>query len=294
MGLSVLAPGLGLARTGPIGPALTLLAGGPAATFGVAALFAILPTMGPLGWSALMLALFALWIVIWLSSLVLTWRESRFRRARERWNRWYAIAALYAATTIATGVAVNATKSSYRLWHVAGQAMLPELEIGTVFVVKVRHRSPLRVGDIAVVAGPGGTEYVTRIVARNGSVVAIRHGAPVVDGRPAVQRPVATRMLTQYGASVPAHILAERLAGDTRSHRVMDLEADGPLDDMSPRLVPAGHVYVLGDNRDHSADSRLPRRDLGLGMVPVADVRGRALFALWTADHGVLGTDLTR
>jgi signal peptidase I len=56
-------------------------------------------------------------------------------------------------------------------------------------------------------------------------------------------------------------------------------------DDFAPIVVPPGHVFLMGDNRDHSADSRFSIENLGLGgPVPWENIGGRAEFITFSLD----------
>jgi signal peptidase I len=106
-----------------------------------------------------------------------------------------------------------------------------------------RHRSWRR-GDVVLFRAPGGgTLTIKRLVGLAGDKVAIRDGVLVVDGR---------RMAEPY-------------------------VAPGAIDSVyfGPIRVPSEEVFVLGDNRRNSLDSR------DYGSVPVDDIEGRVLMVLW-------------
>jgi len=77
------------------------------------------------------------------------------------------------------------------------------------------------------------------------------------------------------------------------SYRVID-HMDQAFDHMAELTVPAGHVFLMGDNRDASADSRVPLSERGLGgPVPISDIGGRAEFMTFSLDGSESWNPLT-
>ena len=159
-------------------------------------------------------------------------------------------------------------------------------------------------GDVAVFRPPGAEiEFVKRVIGLPGDTIEVKGGMLVLNGR-AVPRqalppfalqmsanspckvvPPATAFVRQVGGK--AHCLypayRETLPGGT-SYTVIDQVYNPRVDDFPLTQVPAGHVFMMGDNRDDSLDSRYSPAEGGIGFVPVENLVGRALFTFWSTD----------
>jgi signal peptidase I len=129
-----------------------------------------------------------------------------------------------------------------------GPSMQPNLYVGyRLMTEKISYRlHPPRRGDIVVVDPPvGGTALIKRVVGLPGDVVRVRGGHAWINGALLEEPWVATFGGTEYG----------------------------------PARVPPGHLFIMGDNRLQSLDSR------AIGPVPTDAVRGRAWLVYWPLDH---------
>ena len=132
---------------------------------------------------------------------------------------------------------------------------------------------PVAAGDVIVFVSPGGQDYVKRMVASEGDRVEMRDGAIVLNGR-----------------AIPCQSQGNGTCRETlpngASH-VVRSDGSGPLSNMAEITIPPGHYFVLGDNRDDSADSRLSRANGGVGLVPDSSVIGRASRIFFSTGDGL-------
>ncbi|KYF68304.1 signal peptidase I [Sorangium cellulosum] len=169
-------------------------------------------------------------------------------------------------------------------YHVPTGSMWPTIAPGDrILVDKVAYglrvplvegylleRSGPRAGDVVLFADPrgGSTLLVKRVIALAGQTVMLRAGVLYVDG--------AAQPVEQLGDGTRV----EHLGRVTHAAGEPDFAAFGPV------VVPADHLFVMGDNRAASLDSRV------MGAVPRELVRGRVLRVVY--HHDAAGFDLSR
>lgn len=174
--------------------------------------------------------------------------------------------------------------------YVPSGSMIPGLQVGDVFAV--RHGVAPRRGSVVMHAAPAGAvhgaDLVKRVVGVAGDTVEVRGGGLVLNGEP-VPRERSTGSCTYWTKLVDGPWREERcidfveMLGERRYHTYCspDVPCDPPGSSPAQR-VPPGHVFVVGDHRDHSADSRV------YGPVPLEDLRGEAVYVLLSfGPHGV-------
>ena len=258
--LSLLLPGLGhiyVGRTRRGVAVLGLLVAWPWLFF-----FLIREGLLPRFW--LFAGLLALLLALVLFALIDPALKARLRRTHGLMplNRWYtcagALIAGWGIAAIPCIAAYNIPASGY--FQIPSPSMEPTLHPGEVFLADptyYRHHAPSR-GEVIIYFNPKHpTEHnIKRIVALGGDRIAVRAGAAIVNGTPA----------------------------DEPYIKVGDPEFS--LNNVTEETVAPGHVYVLGDNRANSTDSRDRAQH---GSVPLGNLVARATDIVFSPEVSRMG-----
>jgi len=185
--------------------------------------------------------------------------------------------------TLLIGDALLASKYPYGY----GTASLP-IQISLPETGRVFGETP-KLGDVVVFRWPGDRSqaWVKRVVGLPGDRIQMRQGQLFINDHPASLRPDGIgEAEDDNGAVEPAYRYIETLPNGV-SHAIFKLHDNGRLDNTPEVTVPAGHLFVMGDNRDNSADSRVPLRDGGVGLLPADNLVGRADAVIGSWDLGI-------
>jgi signal peptidase I len=172
------------------------------------------------------------------------------------------------------------------------------------FQGRIWARLPDR-GDIVVFRNPGREDYdiVKRVIGLPGDRIAVRDGVVILNGRPLERERIADyampvspnsecRLVGNDPAARPTtgpegpecrYPRYRETLPEGRSYEILD-QGRTQLDDFDEIVVPEGRLFMMGDNRDDSADSRVPTEAGGVGLLPIDNILGEALVAFWSTD----------
>ncbi len=208
-------------------------------------------------------------------------------------------------------------------FSIPSESMLPRLLIGDyLFVTKWNYgysrwslpygvplipgrilgRDPTR-GDVVVFRSPEPDDHdvIKRVIGLPGDTIQVRRGQVILNGKAIPKQRIADFVLPltgnfdaekcgasfqdvdAAGAPVCRYPRFRETLPNGKSYMVLD-QADIPqADDTGLYTVPAGNVFLMGDNRDDSADSRFPA-PIGMGYIPMERIEGKAVVTFFSTD----------
>ena len=193
----------------------------------------------------------------------------------------------------------------FAAFHIPSESMQPALQVGDrVLVSKFsygysRHSLPLGIGylipdrwagrvfggmpergDVIVVRDPGQeVNLIKRVIGLPGDRIEVRRGRLFINDDMVPRIPDGeVEYRDRTGVVVRAAVYTETLPGGD-IHTIYERSDSEHLDDVGPFMVPADNLFLMGDNRDASADSRFAS---GLGYVHKDEVVGQAWTVLFT------------
>jgi len=181
----------------------------------------------------------------------------------------------------------------YAPFHIPSGSMKPTLLIGDfIFVAKgaygySRYSFPLGIdlfsgrinakqpkrGDIIVFRPPPtpGTDFIKRLIGLPGDSIQIIEGELYINNKKVERKRIEDFVEDEPNGSVQRYKQYIETLPNGVSYRVLDDISDNPLDNTPAFFVPNRHYFFMGDNRDHSADSRTTT----VGLVPEQNLIGR-------------------
>ncbi|RMF08207.1 MAG: signal peptidase I [Alphaproteobacteria bacterium] len=202
-------------------------------------------------------------------------------------------------------IAVVFRSFAYQPFNIPSESMVPTLLVGDyLFVSKFsygysRHSLPfspplfegrifagkVKRGDVAVFKLPrdGRTDYIKRIVGLPGDRIQIRNSVLYINGEPVRRERVADFVSDDPNLSIRRAARYRETLPNGVSYMTLDLYGPTDNDNTAVFRVPEGYYFALGDNRDNSADSRLPM-SRGVGLVPAENLVGRAEVIIFSTD----------
>lgn len=136
-------------------------------------------------------------------------------------------------------------------------------------------------GDVAVFKLPrdNTTDYIKRVIGLPGDEIMMRGGVLYINGKAVPKVRNGEFVTREDGRAARIPTFEETLPNGVK-YTVLDSEPNGPFDNVGPYKVPAGHYFMMGDNRDNSTDSRA---QWNVGYVPYENFIGRATIIFFSA-----------
>ncbi len=287
--LNLVTPGLGLFYDGLFWPGLVT------AGLCVAGILVLifLPLWGAFSFP-LLIGILLLEGLVFLVSLVWAVLAAWRRRSTPLrfWNDFYGLMFITFAVAAAIEVPWQLVGLPIEAFSIPAGSMAPSLLPGDQLMAlhwDRLHRAPRR-GEIVIFKLHGTRiDYVKRVVGLPGDTVQLKDNVVIVNGQALRQKPLGDVIYPGFDSSFSKTQMFEETSLDGLTYRILyDPARGGPGSNTQVFVVPPGHVFFLGDNRENSQDSRFNE----VGFIPVTDFRAHPLFFYYTANLDRIGADV--
>ena len=168
-------------------------------------------------------------------------------------------------------------------FNLVASSMAPSLLKGDhVMAVEKLEGENINAGDIVVFRLPSdmSIDYIQRVVGLPGDRVQVIEGILHINGDK-VSRQQVGEIDVPFGSRNMRAILYEETFSNGHKHVIQELRDDLSFDNTPEFKVPEGHLFMMGDNRDNSRDSR----SQAVGFVPIENLIGRAEFLFFSHNN---------
>ena len=213
---------------------------------------------------------FLLFVLVAIDAVRTAGRQAKTTIPSRHWQAYVLAACMVFLTAAAyAGHVIPDHIPGVRAYKITVDSMAPTLKKGDRVVVDMQYYNshPPERGDVVIFAAPpigvppNGALMVKRVVAAAGDVIKADPHSTMVNGQ-TISEP--------YLGSV----------SDEEKTRAESSLTFGPV------TVPADQVFVLGDNRCHSFDSR------SFGSIGIGQIRGKVLYIYWSPGRSRLGAEI--
>lgn len=202
-------------------------------------------------------------------------------------------------------VALTIRSFAFEPFSIPSGSMIPTLLIGDyLFVSKFaygysRYSFPMGLapingrindrlatrGDVVVFRKPHdlSIDYIKRVMGLPGDTLQMKKGRLYINGKMIKRDYVGDYEVLMPDGQKVTHKRYKETLPEGRVHMIIERSDDGPLDDTEAYVVPEGHYFMMGDNRDGSQDSRVMSE---VGFVPEENLVGRADRLFFSLEEG--------
>ena len=202
----------------------------------------------------------------------------------------------------AVGIALAVRTVAYEPFNIPSGSMIPTLLVGDyLFVSKSsygysRYSLPLGLplfsgrifasqperGDVAVFKLPADnkTDYIKRIIGLPGDRINVKKGVLTINGVPVKRERTEDYLMREAGGNMVRRQQYVETLPNGRTSTIIEVSDNEMADNFSGDIVPPGHYFAMGNNRDNSSDSRFSH----VGFIPADNLVGRAEFIFFSID----------